>query len=126
MVSHRNIWYRIIYTIRARAVRLSCATLVLCMASAAVPAWAAGDRVALIIGNGRYQAAPTLPNPPNDARTIGAVLQRLNFDVETVVDQNRSQMEQAIRRLGDRAARARVVLFYYAGHGLQVNGANYL
>jgi TPR repeat protein len=89
-------------------------------------AWAKETRVALVVGAGAYQNAPALPNPPNDARLIGPKLEQLGFQVETVLDPDYDQLKSAIRRFGQRLDGAQVALFYYAGHGLQVAGHNYL
>jgi formylglycine-generating enzyme required for sulfatase activity len=95
----------------------------------AAPA-AAEPRVALVIGNGNYGAGfSKLPNPPNDARLIAKALKDAGFDVTTVLDANKDQMKRAFadfgQRLADKGPDA-VGLFYYAGHGVQVGGANYL
>jgi hypothetical protein len=108
-----------------RPLSLLCAlllTIVVCGA-----ARAAGEkRVALIIGIGKYQNAPELINPPNDARLIGPVLEKLGFEVSVVIDPDYDTMKRALRDFGQRLEGAKVALFYYAGHGLQVAGRNYL
>ena len=83
-------------------------------------------RVALVVGNSAYRNTPPLPNPRHDAEAVGAELKRLGFDVDLAVDLDRNAMEQALRRFGDKLEGAQVALFYYAGHGLQFNGVNYL
>ena len=83
-------------------------------------------RVALVIGVGRYQNAPELTNPVNDARLIAPALAKLDFEVQTVTDPDYETMKHALRDFGRRLEGARVALFYYAGHGLQVAGHNYL
>jgi len=91
----------------------------------AAPA-AAAPRVALVVGNGAYSHVSPLPNPPNDARAVAAALRDLGFDVLEALDLDQSGMR---RVLGDFAARldgSEVGLFFYAGHGLQVAGRNYL
>lgn len=87
---------------------------------------AAQDRVALVIGNGAYTQAPPLANPPNDANDIAASLERLGFEVVKLVDGDRLAMERALRSFSNLLESADVGLFFYAGHGLQVNGQNYL
>jgi hypothetical protein len=84
-------------------------------------------RQALIIGNSTYDHTSPLRNPTNDARAISQTLSRLGFEVETLTDVNQRQMEQAINQFGDKLRNRRGVgLFYYAGHGMQVRGENYL
>ena len=83
-------------------------------------------RVALVVGVGGYRAVPALPNPPNDAADISAALNRLGFEVETLIDADRGTIEAAIRRLGRRAAGADAALFYFAGHALEAGGRNWL
>ena len=86
----------------------------------------AEKRVALIIGNSSYSHAAKLANPRNDATDIAAALKRLNFEVITGLDLNKQAMGATIRRFSKALDKADVALFYYAGHGLQVNGKNYL
>lgn len=83
-------------------------------------------RVALVVGVSHYRNAPVLRNPVNDARLIAPVLARLQFQVQTVVDPDYGAMKNAIREFRRRLDGATVALFYYAGHGLQVGGRNYL
>ena len=85
-------------------------------------------RVALVIGNGDYQAATKLINPVNDAADIGEVLAGLGFDVEVRIDADLDTMEKAVLRFGNKLAGSTdsVGFFYYAGHGVQSNGENYL
>ncbi len=85
----------------------------------------AEQRVALVIGNGAYQAAP-LRNPPNDAQAISLLLQQCGFQVIERIDCTQQAMEEAIRDFGKQIQRGGVGLFYYAGHGMQVDGRNYL
>jgi hypothetical protein len=83
-------------------------------------------RVALVIGDSNYAGAGRLTNPTNDARAIADVLRRLGFDVELALDVGYLDLTRAVRRFGDRIETAHVALFYYAGHGLQLNGTNFL
>ncbi len=85
-----------------------------------------GARVALVVGVGAYRAIPPLANPPNDARAMAATLTRLGFEVDLVMDPDRLAMEQAVRRLGQRATGADAALFFYAGHALEFGGRNWL
>jgi len=82
-------------------------------------------RVALVIGNGGYLAAP-LKNPVNDARAVAEALKKSGFNVTRLEDATRPQMREAIRAFGARIAEGGVGLFYFAGHGMQVKGRNYL
>lgn len=82
-------------------------------------------RVALVIGNGNYMAAP-LRNPVNDANDMASELRRLGFSVTLKTDATQRTMERAIRDFGKQLREGGVGLFYYAGHGVQVKGSNYL
>jgi formylglycine-generating enzyme required for sulfatase activity len=85
----------------------------------------AAKRVALVIGNGGYSSSP-LRNPVNDAKAVGDALKNLGFSVIRQSDADRRTMVNALRRFGRESAGADVALFFYAGHGMQVDGANYL
>jgi caspase domain-containing protein/uncharacterized protein DUF1566 len=82
-------------------------------------------RTALVIGNGAYKDSP-LRNPVNDATDISAVLVELDFKVIIRTDATLRQMEEALDRFWSELKGGGVGLFYYAGHGLQVQGRNYL
>lgn len=82
-------------------------------------------RWALVIGNGAYTDSP-LANPPNDARDMARSLRDLGFSVTELINQSRKDMRTAIRSFGENLRSGGVGLFYYAGHGIQVNGKNYL
>ncbi|MGA0888684.1 MAG: caspase family protein, partial [bacterium] len=91
------------------------------------PSIPGGPKQALVIGNSAYTHTSPLKNPVNDAKSIGNTLQQLGFEVTTLLDVNQRQMEQALRRFGSRLRDQNGVgLFYYAGHGMQVSGENYL
>jgi hypothetical protein len=83
-------------------------------------------RLALVIGNGNYTQAGKLNNTLNDANAMAKVLQELGFEVIKVTDGNYEQMKTAIYTFGDRIQDVNVSIFYYAGHGLEVDGTNYL
>ncbi len=83
-------------------------------------------RVALVIGNSDYKHTASLANPKNDAEAISASLERLGFEVLTGLDTDIHQMIGLVRDFSRALEGADVALFYYAGHGLQVNGNNYL
>jgi hypothetical protein len=83
-------------------------------------------RVALVIGNSAYKYAPALENPKNDAGDIAVTLEKLGFQVITGIDLDKSGMERAIRQFAQALGKGKVGLFFFAGHGLQVGGRNYL
>jgi hypothetical protein len=86
-------------------------------------------RIALVIGNGAYQYLPRLTNPAEDARLMAATLQSVGFELiggQAQVDLDRAGFERVIREFGRALANTSVGLFYYAGHGLQLQGVNYL
>jgi hypothetical protein len=86
----------------------------------------AEKRVALVIGNGDYRHWHPLPNPSNDAAAIAEVLRGLGFEVIEGRDLDKAQTDDTIRKFAYALERADIGLFYYAGHGLQVDGRNYL
>jgi hypothetical protein len=88
-------------------------------------ATAPDQRVALVIGNGRYASAP-LANPVNDARAMSRTLQGMGFRVTLLENATINQMSDAARNFGDALQRGGVGLFFYAGHGMQIKGRNYL
>jgi tetratricopeptide (TPR) repeat protein len=85
-----------------------------------------GRRVALVIGNGNYRHATQLPNPPNDAADISAALRKLGFEVVEGRDLDKRATEDKLREFSRKLAGAKLALFFYAGHGMQVAGRNYL
>ncbi|QOZ27210.1 caspase family protein [Bradyrhizobium sp. CCBAU 51753] len=87
---------------------------------------AAGRRVALVIGNGTYTHVKALPNPPNDARAIAKSLREIGFTVSEGLDLDRDAMQKTIRDFLREATRAQIAVVYYAGHGVQIDGRNYL
>lgn len=91
------------------------------------PTVASAQRVALVIGNSNYVHARTLRNPVNDAKAVAEALKRLNFStVEVALDLGVDEMRRAIRKFGDLSASADVAFVYYAGHGMELGGTNYL
>ena len=83
-------------------------------------------RYALVIGNSDYSSAP-LRNPVNDAKAIAAELEDLGFEVMLFTNIDQSEMKRNIRSFGEKIAEnSGVGLFYFAGHGMQLNGENYL
>ncbi len=87
----------------------------------------AQKKTALVIGNGRYLRASSLDNPVNDATDIAAALEGLGFQVIKGTDTNLVRMRQLIREFGETLAKHKGIgLFYYAGHGVEVRGRNFL
>ncbi|WP_445221452.1 caspase domain-containing protein [Bradyrhizobium sp. Pa8] len=90
------------------------------------PAWA-GNRVALVIGNSAYKNAAPLSNPVNDAAIVEATLTNAGFDVvQTRRDLQAIEMRRTQRDFADQARDADVAVIYYAGHGMEIEGTNYL
>ena len=95
-------------------------------AAASAPAAVAEQRLALVIGNGSYRDAPLL-NPVNDARAMAAALRDAGFSVIGSENASHLEMLDLIREFGDRLKnQGGVGLFYFAGHGMQIKGRNYL
>src|SRR5436190_5681170 len=87
----------------------------------------AEKRVALVIGNAAYQNVARLPNPVNDAATIATTLKGAGFDVvDSRHDLGAADTRRALRDFADRARDADIAVVYYAGHGMEVDGGNYL
>jgi Caspase domain/TPR repeat len=89
----------------------------------------AEKRIALVVGNSNYQNVPPLNNPANDARLMVDTLRSVGFAVvgnQAQLDLDKAGFDNAVRRFGRELQGADVGLFFYAGHGLQVRGANYL
>ena len=82
-------------------------------------------KTALVIGNGAYRQAP-LKNPVNDAQAIASALKSLGFHVIQRENATQREMLEALREFSHQAARSQVRLLYYAGHGVQIKGRNYL
>jgi len=99
--------------------------LILALLAGTTPAEA--RRVALIIANAQYANAPTLTNPIADAKLIEASLRQAGFDnVQTRTNLGKAAVEAELRAFGNRAEGADVALLYYAGHGIEAGGQNYL
>ena len=104
------------------------ATFILCVVSifvTATPSFAA-DRVALVIGNGLYQKVPALPNPTRDSTDIGQAFERLNFKVTQISNASAAEMRKAIVDFGRSAEGSEIAIVYYAGHGMEAGGENWL
>src|ERR1700736_3937787 len=84
-------------------------------------------RVALVIGNSAYKSVPRLTNPVNDATLVGGMFKKAGFDsVDIKLDLGVVDMRKALREFGNRARDADVAVLYYAGHGIELDGNNYL
>ncbi|MCP5083657.1 MAG: hypothetical protein GY948_18370 [Alphaproteobacteria bacterium] len=87
----------------------------------------AAKRVALVVGNSTYQHAAALKNPINDAEAVAETLERLDFDVVKGVDLSHKDFAKTISKFAQKLSKGvNVALFFYGGHGLQLNGQNYL
>ncbi|MFT8247187.1 caspase family protein [Roseomonas sp. BN140053] len=83
-------------------------------------------RVALVVGNGSYQSVPALTNPVEDATAVARSLRSVGFSVELITNTSRAGLQGRLQRFGQLADGAELALLYYAGHGIQVAGENYL
>jgi formylglycine-generating enzyme required for sulfatase activity len=94
----------------------------------AAAAYGQEGRYALVIGNGNYRELSRLVNPVNDARDMADALKSLGFQVDVLADADLPSMEEAVVRLGSRLSisKSSIGFFFYAGHGVQSNGINYL
>ena len=86
----------------------------------------ADKRVAFVVGNGAYKNVAGLPNPAVDARSMAKLLRNVGFDVVEGSNLTRDKMTEKLLDFGKKAEGADVALFFYAGHGIAVNGTNYL
>jgi hypothetical protein len=92
----------------------------------AAPQAADARRVALVVGISDYAYSPTLPNPKRDAERMSAALRGLNFEVITSLDNDLAGLIASLEQFYKAADGAEAALFFYAGHGLQLEGVNYL
>jgi hypothetical protein len=86
----------------------------------------ADKRVAFVVGNGAYKNVAALPNPAIDAKSMATVLRNVGFDVVEGTNLTRDKMTERLLEFGKKAEGADVALFFYAGHGIAINGTNYL
>jgi caspase domain-containing protein len=96
-----------------------------------MPVYAGAEekRIALVIGNSAYKAIPALNNPKNDAVLIAKTLKTLGFTLvgdEAQLNLDKNALDRVVQTFGRQAQGADIALFYYAGHGVQVQGINYL
>jgi tetratricopeptide (TPR) repeat protein len=95
--------------------------------SAAKKGPAQGRRIALIVGNSKYKSVPKLTNPPHDAEAIAATFRAIGFDTVTLAnDATHDVFVDALRKFAVEAETADWAVVYYAGHGIEMNGINYL
>ena len=99
--------------------------LVAILALFVAPAWAE-KKVALVIGNSSYKHATPLPNPTRDAHAMARMLEGIGFQVVSGTDLDRQAMADTMKLFAAKAENADTVLYFYAGHGIQVDGQNYL
>jgi uncharacterized caspase-like protein len=86
----------------------------------------ADKRVAFVVGNGAYKNVATLPNPPIDAKAMATTLRNVGFEVVEGSNLTREKMTERLLEFGKKAQGADVAVFFYAGHGIAVEGTNYL
>jgi formylglycine-generating enzyme required for sulfatase activity len=91
-----------------------------------VAATSGEKRVALVIGNNAYQTVPVLEKASNDARAVGRALEQAGFQTRSIIDGNRTQMNQAINQFVEDVGGGGIGVFFFAGHGVQVNNQNFL
>ncbi|RWK83923.1 MAG: caspase family protein, partial [Mesorhizobium sp.] len=87
---------------------------------------ALAQRIALVIGNGKYQSAGTLENPPKDSAAIAEKLRELDFKVTMAIDSDLRGMRASLQAFTEAASSAEIAVIFYAGHAIQVDGENYL
>lgn len=108
-----------------RAMKLLALILALFVVAATPARAEENKRLALVIGNSDYESSP-LKNPVNDASDMGKMLKGLGFEVISRLNANQKQMEDAIRQFQGKLSKDTMGLFFFAGHGMQVGGVNYL
>ena len=109
-----------------RALRSFVVAVVAVVVLAAPAVVLADGRVALVVGNSTYAHIGRLPNAENDAVDMSAALRRLGFDVTTELDADGVELTEALRAFTRQSVGADVALVFYAGHGIEMDGANYL
>ena len=109
-----------------RAAKLAITLLLAAVLIASASVSRAAGRVALVVGNSTYAHIGRLPNPENDAAAVSAALRRLGFEVTTTLDAGLTELNQALRMFTRHSTGADVALVFYAGHGLEMDGVNYV
>ncbi len=87
---------------------------------------ASSDRIALVIGNSKYTELGSLANPINDAKSINKILQEMGYKTKLVLDATESTIRKDLRSFASESDNASIALVFFAGHGAQINGENYL
>ena len=111
---------------RMRSVRSLVVALLASVVLVAPAVVLADGRVALVVGNSTYTHIGRLPNPQNDAADMSAMLRRLGFEVTTELDTDRVALTESLRAFTRQSTGADVSLVFYAGHGIEMDGVNYL
>jgi hypothetical protein len=83
-------------------------------------------RIALVIGNSNYSNLPKLSNPTNDARSVAETLQKMGYGTQLLLDATEDSIRKQVRKFASESGKAEVAVVYYAGHGAQLNGSNYI
>ena len=109
-----------------RKFRVFATVAAFCVAVFAVSVTHAAKRVALVIGNDTYETLPALNNARTDAKGMAAKLRSLGFEVLLKLDARRREFGRTLAEFEGKAANAEVALVFYAGHGIQTGGRNYL
>jgi Caspase domain len=112
------------FVLSTRHVLSFLALLMIVFAFASRDAGAAERRVAFVVGNGKYQTVPVLPNPSADAQAVATALKKSGFEVITAVDLDQSQFQAQFESFIRSLNGADLSLFYYSGHGIQIGGDN--
>jgi hypothetical protein len=105
--------------------RATCVLIMLIISMVSFGQGAAADRVALLIGNANYPSAP-LKNPVNDARAVAAKLKSVGFKVIKIENASLAQMNMAVVKFTESLGNEGAAVFYFAGHGMQIRGKNFL
>jgi hypothetical protein len=86
----------------------------------------ASERIALVIGNSNYEQLSSLDNPKNDAISVAKILREMNYETILVSDVNEKKLKKELKLFSNSSDKAKIALVYYAGHGAQVEGENYI
>lgn len=109
-----------------RIVRPLAGFIAMALLMISVVAAEAANRVALVIGMSRYQNIPSLANTVNDATAIAEKLKSLGFEVDSAIDQPLATLAETINAFSFKSETSEIALVYYAGHGVELNGQNFL